>query len=50
MISLLKKDTKTQFRIIKLLAWKEYAESVGNEWAARTASRHLMKLQNKTDV
>jgi len=50
MISWLEKDTRMQYRIKLLLAWKKQAESENNKWAANTASKHIMDLQRKTYV
>ena len=47
MINWLKKDTRMQYRIKLLLAWKEQAESEGNSWAASIASKHIIDLQRK---
>jgi hypothetical protein len=33
------------YKIKVLLAWKELAEESGNEWAAKTASKHIIAIQ-----
>ena len=48
MINWLEKDTRMQYRIKLLLAWKEQAELEGNTWAASIASKHIISIQKKT--
>lgn len=36
-----------EYKIKVLLAWKELAEESGNDWAAKTASKHIISLQRK---
>lgn len=41
----LEKDSRMQYRIKCLLAWKEQAEKENNKWASDIATKHILSLQ-----